>query len=140
MIALGIYAIPDVRRTIESFAGTHVPTEHARRVRETKRKQLEEWQSQSSSTSSSRSWFGGLKGSAPSTDSGSGPPKTWYDTERERFQQGYADDLKYWKENGEAIRNQAKEEQERQLKEMKLSAWGMLTGAGMRPPEQQQQQ
>ncbi|CAO1638755.1 unnamed protein product [Sympodiomycopsis kandeliae] len=135
--AVGIYAIPDVRQTIQSFAGTHVPTEHARRVSETKRKQLEEWQSQqgSSSSSLSKSWFGGFKGQSPPPSEGGGPPKTWYETERERFQQGYAEDLKYWKENGESIRNQAKEEQERQLKEMKLSAWGMLTGAGMRPPE-----
>lgn len=49
---------------------------------------------------------------------------SWFDTERKRYQDGYAEDEKYWKENGDAFRQQAKEEQERQIKEMKLSAWG----------------
>ena len=68
--------------------------------------------------------------------------------------QAFQEDQKYWRENGEAIRRQAKEDQERQIKEMKLSAWGrvaavralrclsahkrssrsMLTGQGMAPP------
>lgn len=53
-----------------------------------------------------------------------GPPKSWLELERERYQQGYMEEQKYWRENGDALRRQAKEEQDRQIKEMKLSAWG----------------
>ena len=55
---------------------------------------------------------------------GAAPQKSWYESERERYMQAFQEDQKYWRENGEAIRRQAKEDQERQIKEMKLSAWG----------------
>ena len=28
-------------------------------------------------------------------------PKSWYELEQERFRQGYLEDQKYWRENGE---------------------------------------
>lgn len=141
--AIGIYAIPDVRQTIKSYGSTNVAQEHARRMQATKQQRIAEWEASGGNKQKLgvKSWIGNIKGGDSSSSSaGSGPPKTWYDTERERFQQGYAEDVRFWKENGEAIRQQAKEDQERQMKEMKLNAWSMLTGAGMRPPEQQQQQ
>ena len=47
--------------------------------------------------------------------------------ERARFQQGYLEDQKFWRENGEALRKQMVEEQERQLAEMKMNAWEGVT-------------
>lgn len=152
--AIGIYQIPDVRAPIKAYEGQHIPTEYNKRQREVKEAEDAAWLAKHGSGKSSgagstlSSLLGGFKSSgkappAAGSTTASGRPKTFYELERDRYQAGYLEDQKYWKENGEALRKQAKEEQERQMKEMKLSAWGMLTGQGMRPPEQgdgQQQQ
>ncbi|PWN53050.1 NIF-domain-containing protein [Violaceomyces palustris] len=137
--SIGIYGIEDVRTTIKAYEGTHIPTEHAKREREIKQRQLEEWQAKRDKLVGLRGGlFGGIR---PSSGSSSDqPPKTFIELERERFQQGYLEDQKFWKENAEAFRKQAKEDQERQLKEMKLSAWSFLTGQGLKPPGQEQAQ
>lgn len=153
--AVGIYNIQDVRGTIKAYAGTDVASEHVRRMREKKEKELQEWKESGGGGAGGnklagiKSWFGGIKsGGAPSSSpssSGDGPPKTWYETQREQYQEGYALDHKWWEDNKEAFRKQAKEEQDRQIKEMKLNALSMITGgfipgAAQRPEEQAAQQ
>lgn len=64
------------------------------------------------------------RGQDPNAGSAGKPPKSWYEQEQERYMQGYLEDQKYWRENGDALRQAAKEDQERQIKEMKLSTWG----------------
>ena len=49
--------------------------------------------------------------------------KSWYEQERDRYQAAYLEEEKYWAEHGPEIRQKAKEDQERQLKEMKTNAW-----------------
>ena len=131
--AIGIYNIADVRKTIKAYEGTHIPTEHAKRQAEFTLKAEEEWKRKHQTKNS---FFGGLTSATAKAD----VPKSWYEQEKERFQQGYMEDLKYWRENGDSIRQQAKDEQEKQLKEMKLNAWGFLTGQGMKQPGQDQPQ
>lgn len=113
--AIGIYGIPDVRTTIAAYAGTHIPTEHARRQAALKAQELQDLEKKKSSMR----LFGGIR--EPSSGNSN---LSWFDQERKRYQDGYAEDEKYWKENGEKFRQQAKEDQERQIKEMKLNAWG----------------
>lgn len=147
--AIGIYQIPDVRAPIKAYEGQHIPTEYNKRQREVKEAEDAAWlakngpggKSTGGAASTLSTLLGGFKSSSKPTPAAgsttaSGRPKTFYELERDRYQAGYLEDQKYWKENGEALRRQAKEEQERQMKEMKLSAWGMLTGQGMKPPEQ----
>lgn len=131
--AIGIYNIADVRKTIKAYEGTHIPTEHAKRQAEFALNAEEEWKRKHQTKNS---FFGGLTSATAKSD----VPKSWYEQEKERFQQGYMEDLKYWRENGDSIRQQAKDEQEKQLKEMKLNAWGFLTGQGMKQPGQDQPQ
>ncbi|UZJ51627.1 hypothetical protein CBS101457_000947 [Exobasidium rhododendri] len=133
--AIGIYNVEDVRQTIKAYQGDYIPTEYVKRQAELKIKNDEDWK-QKHQSRSSNSWLGGLASSTSKADI----PKSWYDRERERFQQGYMEDQKYWRENGDAVRQQLKDDQEKQLKEMKLNAWGFLTGQGMKPagPETQQ--
>lgn len=138
--AIGIYNIQDVRQTIKAYEGTHIPTEHIKRQKMIREQEEEEWKRKHENAKGS--WLGGIRGA---TGKAGEMPKTWYEIEQERFRQGYMEDQKYWKENGELLRQQAKEEQEKKLKEMKLNAWGFLTGAAMQPPpqdgtQQQQQQ
>lgn len=130
--AIGIYNIQDVRQTLKAYEGTHIPTEHIKRQKQLKEKEEEEWRSKHAEAKSS--FLGGLRGAS---GKGNEIPKTWYELEQERFRQGYLEDQKYWKENGEALRQQAKDEQEKKLKELKLNAWGFLTGAAMQPPPQE---
>jgi len=122
--SIGIYGIEDVRKPIKSYEGLHIPTEHAKRLASTLKADEADRKAKQS-----KRLFGGLREGA-----GAAPQKSWYESERERYMQAFQEDQKYWRENGEAIRRQAKEDQERQIKEMKLSAWGMLTGQGMAPP------
>lgn len=140
--AIGIYGIGDVRSTVKAYQGVHVATEYNRRQLEIKEQQLADWQ-QKKGTSSTRSWFGGLSSTASSSQSssasspGGGPPKSWFDLERERYQQGYLDDEKYWRENGEKLRKAAQEEQEAKMKEMKLSVLDLLSGKQFQQPAPQ---
>ncbi|EPQ28229.1 uncharacterized protein PFL1_04056 [Pseudozyma flocculosa PF-1] len=131
--AIGIYNIDDVRNTIKAYEGKHIPTEHARRANEIRERELAEIRAKNERLGKLGGLFGGIK----SAGAGPAPDKTWYEMERERYQAGYAEDLKYWRENGEALRKQAKEEQERQIKEMKLNAWSVITGQGLKPPGQE---
>lgn len=132
---IGIHGIQDVRGALKAYEGTYIPDEYNARQAEIKAREYEEWKAKKASggggSSKLSSWIGSLKGQPQSTD---GPPKTFYDVERERFQAAYQEDQKFWRENGPAMRQQAKEDQERQIKEMKMNAWGMLTGAGMANP------
>ncbi|SPO21528.1 related to TIM50 - mitochondrial inner membrane import translocase subunit [Ustilago trichophora] len=127
--AIGIYGIDDVRTTIKAYEGQHIPTEHARRAAAIRQRELEENKARAERLGKFGSVFGGV---SRSQTAGLPLDKTMYDLERERFVQAYLEDQKYWKENGEALRKQAKEEQERQIREMKLNTWGFFTG-GMKP-------
>ncbi len=116
-----------MRKTIEAYKGTHIPTEHAKRQTEIRALEYETWQKnqekRSKGVGALAGMFGGSARGVQDPLLASGEFKTWYDLERERFQQAYQEDEKYWRENGDAIRKAAKEDQERQLKEMKLNAW-----------------
>ena len=127
--AIGIYNIDDVRATIKAYEGAHIPTEHARRTAAIREKELAENKARAERLGKFGSVFGGVSRSATA---GLPADKTLYDLERERFVQAYLEDQKYWKENGDALRKQAKEEQERQIRDMKLNTWGFFTG-GMKP-------
>ena len=69
------------------------------------------------------------------------PPKTFLEQERKRFLQGYLEDQKFWLENGEKLRKQMQEEQEKQLREMKMNAWEGVTRifSGAPPPPEHHQ-
>jgi mitochondrial import inner membrane translocase subunit TIM50 len=118
-----------VRKTLEAYKDKHIPTEHARRQAEIRAAEYGEWEKKQAKVASSlasgfRGMLGGRGGdSAAAGGAGKAEFNTWYDLERKRFQDAYLEDEKYWKENGDAIRKQAKEDQERQLKDMKLDAW-----------------
>lgn len=127
--AIGIYNIDDVRTTIKAYSGTHIPTEHARRASEIRAKELAENKARQERMGKFGSVFGGVSRSA---NAGLPVDKTIYELERERYVQAYLEDMKYWKENGEALRKQAKEDQERQIREMKMNTWGFLMG-GAKP-------
>lgn len=134
--AIGIYGIDDVRATLKAYEGTHIPTEHARRVAQIRERELAENKARLERMGKFGSVFGGV---SRSQSAGLPADKTIYDLERERFVQAYLEDQKYWKENGEALRKQAKEEQERQIREMKLNTWGFFTG-GMKPGAKEDEQ
>ncbi|GAC96900.1 phosphatase [Pseudozyma hubeiensis SY62] len=130
--AIGIYNIEDVRNTIKAYSGTHIPTEHARRTAAIRERELAENKARVERMGKFGSVFGGVSRSA---NAGLPADKTMYDLERERYVQAFLEDQKYWKENGEALRRQAKEEQDRQIREMKMNTWGFFTG-GMKPGQQ----
>lgn len=142
--AIGIYAIPDVRSTVKVYAGVHVPTEYNKRQREEKEKEWADWQAKKASGGAGgRGWLGSLFSSSSSSSSlraTDGPPKTWFDSERERFRQSYAEDEKFWRENGERLRKEAQEEQEKRMKEMGVTILDVLTGRAFRQPQQQPSQ
>lgn len=116
--AVAIYNVLDVRETLKSFAGTHIPTEHARRQAELRATEEAEWKQKKQK--SIGSLFGGVRDAASAGQA----PKSWFDLERERNQQAYMEEQKFWQEHGEALRQQAKEDYEKRLKEMKMNAWG----------------
>ncbi|SNX82730.1 probable Mitochondrial import inner membrane translocase subunit TIM50 [Melanopsichium pennsylvanicum] len=123
--AIGIYNIEDVRSTIRAYEGSHIPTEHAKRAKEIREREIEENQARVKRLGK----FGSVLGGISRSQTANMPvDKTIYDLERERFVQAYLEDQKFWKENGDAMRKQAKEEQERQIREMKLNTWGFFTG------------
>ncbi len=106
--AIGIYNIDDVRTTLKAYSGYHIPTEHAKRAASIREKELAENKARVERMGKFGSVFGGVSRSA---NAGLPADKTIYDLERERYLQAYLEDQKYWKENGEALRKQAKEEQ-----------------------------
>ncbi|PWN26560.1 NIF-domain-containing protein [Jaminaea rosea] len=132
--AIAIYNIADVRPVLKNYEGQYLPEEFARKQREDKQRRLAEWQASGSKPSgSSSSWgslFSGIKGSSsPSAQGGAhGPPKTLFEQEQDRFRQQYVEEQKYWAENGEAMRKAAKEEQEKQMANMKFSVFDLLSG------------
>ncbi|KAJ1019449.1 hypothetical protein NDA16_004566 [Ustilago loliicola] len=125
--AIGIYNIDDVRTTIKAYSGTHIPSEHARRTAQIREKELAENKARAERLGKFGGVFGGV-----SRNANVPVDKTIYELERNRYVQAYLEDQKYWKENGESLRKQAKEEQDRQIREMKLNTWGFFTG-GMKP-------
>lgn len=132
--AVNIYNIPDVRQTLKAYEGTHIPTEHIKRQKMLKEAEEEKWRSKHDGK---QSWLGSIFGA---TSGNKEMPKTWYELEQDRLRQAYQEEQKFWLENGEKFRQQAKEEQEKKLKEMKLNAWGFITGAAMQSPGDQAQQ
>ncbi|PWN44359.1 NIF-domain-containing protein [Ceraceosorus guamensis] len=126
--AIGIFDAQDVRPILKAYQGEHVPTKFAAWEEEWRRTQEAE------RTKKQGSGLGRIFGGGLREGGGSTAPKNLLDAERERMHQAYAADQKYWAENGEMLRQQQKEEQEKALKEMKLSAWVMITGQGMKPP------
>lgn len=132
--AVGIYNIPDVRRTIKAYEGTHIPTEHLSRTNEMRAAAYKSWLEKQDKKKHSP--FAFLTMSAQKDDTF----KTWYDTERERYQAAYEADEKFWRENGEKIRQQAKEEQDKQIEEFKSNALATLTGGFFSKPTEQGQQ
>ena len=134
--AMALYRLQDVRPVIKRFEGKYIPLEWSKEDKKRRDEERAKWEASKSSPSSKVSfWFGSSSSSSSSSpSSSSGPPKSYYDVEKERYQQAYLEDLKFWQENGEALRNQAKAEQEKQMKEMKLNAWSMITGQGMPSP------
>ncbi|CBQ70754.1 related to TIM50-mitochondrial inner membrane import translocase subunit [Sporisorium reilianum SRZ2] len=132
--AMGIYGIDDVRTTLRAYADTHIPTEHARRAAAVRERELADNRARAERIGKFGSVFGGV---SRSPTAAMPADKTLYDLERDRYVQAYLEDQKYWAENGEALRKHAKDEQERQIRDMKLNTWGFFTG-GMKPPAQPQ--
>lgn len=142
--AIAIYNIADVRPVLKKYEGQYLPEAFARAQREDKEKRLAEWKAAGGKSGGSggggvASWFGGLKsaGTPSGSTAGDGPPKTLFEQEQERFRQQYLEEQKYWAENGEAMRKAAKEEQEKQMANMKLSVFDMLSGKQFQAAEQQ---
>ncbi|KAL4399752.1 mitochondrial inner membrane protein required for protein import [Malassezia pachydermatis] len=133
--AIGIYGVSDVRTTLKAYEGKHIPTEYAINEAQVKKRHEEEWLAKKERLGGLSGLFGGIMSGQASNKE---PPKTFLEQERVRFQQGYLEDQKFWRENGEALRKQMQEEQERQLQEMKLNAWEgvtrIFTGAPPPPP------
>lgn len=129
--AIGIYNIDDVRNTIKAYTGTHIPTEHARRTAAIRERELADNKARLERMGKFGSVFGRVSRSA---SAGLPADKTLYDLERERYLQAYLEEQKYWNENGDAIRKQAKDEQDRQIREMKINTWGFFTG-GLKPQQ-----
>jgi import inner membrane translocase subunit TIM50 len=127
--AIGIYNIQDVRPTIKAYEGTYLPTEHAKRQLETKRLQEEDWKKKHENKKGS--WFGGFSSAVSKTDI----PKSFYELEKERFQKAYMEDEQYWKENGPILKKQMEEEQQKMIKESKISPLAFLSGIGPQPKE-----
>ena len=121
--AIGIYGVDDVRATLKAYEGKHIPTAYAENELKLKMRHEEEWRAKKERLGG----FSSLFGSVASGQSMSEVPKTFLEMERARFQQGYLEDQKFWRENGEALRKQMVEEQERQLAEMKMNAWEGVT-------------
>lgn len=132
--AIGIYGVEDVRNTIKAYHGKNIPTEYAKNEAILKERHDEEWRAKKERLGGLSSLFGGVASGQPMTND---PPKTFVETERARFHQGYLEDQKFWQENGEKLRKQMQEEQEKQLREMKLNAWeGVTRMFGGGPPPQ----
>ncbi|WFD32984.1 mitochondrial inner membrane protein required for protein import [Malassezia sp. CBS 17886] len=133
--AIGIYGVEDVRNTLKAYQGKDIPTEYAKNETILKQRHEEEWRAKKERLGSFSIFGGAASGQSMSGD----PPKTMLELERARFQQGYLEDQKFWTENGDALRKQMQEEQEKQLREMKLNAWEgvsrMFGGAGAPPPD-----
>lgn len=132
--AIGIYGVEDVRKTLQAYAGKHIPTEHAKNEQLLKERHDEEWRAKKQRLGGLSSMFGGIASGQPMTNE---PPPTFVELERARFNQGYLEDQKFWQENGEKLRKQMQEEQEKQLREMKLNAWegvSRMFGGGSVPP------
>ena len=99
-----------------------------------KQRHEEEWHAKKQRLGGLSSMFGGIASGQPMTNE---PPPTFVELERARFHQGYLEDQKFWQENGEKLRKQMQEEQEKQLREMKLNAWeGVSRMFGATPPPQ----
>lgn len=131
--AIGIYGVDDVRTTLKAYQGKHIPSEYAKNEQLLKERHEEEWRAKKERMGGLSSLFGGITGTTLSKE----PPKTMIEQERARYQQGYLEDQKFWKENGEKLRKQMQEEQEKQLRDMKLNAWDGVTrmfGGGPPPP------
>ncbi|CCU98475.1 unnamed protein product [Malassezia sympodialis ATCC 42132] len=133
--AIGIYGVDDVRNTLQAYQGLHIPSAYAESEARLKARHEEEWRAKKERLGGLSSVFGGVTSGQSMKG---GPPPMFVEQERIRFQQGYLEDQKFWRENGEALRQQMKEEQEKQLREMKMNAWEgvtrMFTGAPPPPP------
>jgi len=133
--AIGIYGVDDVRNTLQAYQGLHIPSAYAESEARLKARHEEEWHAKKERLGGFSSVFGGVTSGQSMKG---GPPPMFVEQERIRFQQGYLEDQKFWRENGEALRQQMKEEQEKQLREMKMNAWEgvtrMFTGAPPPPP------
>ncbi|WFC98803.1 mitochondrial inner membrane protein required for protein import [Malassezia yamatoensis] len=132
--AIGIYGVDDVRRTLKAYEGKHIPSEHAKNEQLLKQRHEEEWHAKKQRLGGLSSMFGSISSGQAMTNE---PPPMLVELERARYNQGYLEDQKFWQENGEKLRKQMQEEQEKQLREMKLNAWEGVTrmfGGGAPPP------
>ncbi|WFD07504.1 mitochondrial inner membrane protein required for protein import [Malassezia vespertilionis] len=137
--AIGIYGVEDVRTTLKVYEGKHITTEHAKSEAMLKKRHEEEWQARKQRLGGLSSLFGSVSTGHSTKE----PPKTLLETERARFHQGYLEDMRFWKENGEKLRKEMLEEQEKQLQQMKMNAWDGVArifggGAGTPPPPQEE--
>ena len=134
---------PDVRRTLESFSGKHIPTEYARREALAREKFDEERQVEMGRRRGSKgpSLLGNLfgVGSAPqpsgletSLSEAFEQGKTYMDLVRERGQKQYEFIDKEIRENGHKwlaeMAAEEKKAQDEMYKNMKSSVLGALTG------------
>lgn len=135
--AIGIYGVDDVRKTLQAYQGRHIPTAYAESEALLKKRYEDEWRAKKERMGGLSSLFG----SVTSGQSMNEPPKTFLEQERKRFLQGYLEDQKFWLENGEKLRKQMQEEQEKQLREMKMNAWEGVTRifSGAPPPPEHHQ-
>lgn len=136
--AIGIYGVDDVRTTLRAYEGKHIPSAYAESEALMKERHENEWRAKKERLGGLSSLFGSVTGGQSSSKE---PPKTFLDQERVRYVQGYLEDQKFWRENGEALRKQMLEEQEKQLREMKMNAWEGVTRifSGAPPPPEHHQ-
>ena len=128
--AIGIYGVSDVRTTLKAYEGKYIPVEYPKSEMLSKQRQEEEWRAKKQHSGGLTSMFGSVRPGS----TGSEPPTSFLDSERKRFLQGYLEDQKFWRVNGETLRKQMREEQEKQMKEMSMSAWDGLSQLFRGPP------
>lgn len=108
---LAAVEVADVRESLKTYKGTHIPTEYLRREQELRDKIA------ASRSNSRASFFGGKKEKG-------GKVEIFMDQQRARAQQAHKEYMTYLKENGEKMLKEEKEREEEMLKGMKTSVLG----------------
>ncbi|CCX14387.1 HAD-like domain-containing protein [Pyronema domesticum] len=127
--------VPDVRKVIKDFDGTHIPTEFARReelIREQLRKELGNTKGKKKGPPS---WALGVLGMKPKEDEGD-DVKTFMDIARERGQQNYLETQKHLAEHKEELLREQQQAEKEMAEQMKTSLSKIFTEGLPKAPGQ----
>ncbi|RUS16868.1 HAD-like domain-containing protein [Endogone sp. FLAS-F59071] len=128
--AIALTNVEDVRPVLKSFSDTDIPKEWAHReklMNDMIRKQWEEEQAQRRSKRS-------LMSLLSHTTEEQGPPPSFLDQARKQYREQFANEHDDMKKMAEEQLKQSVEEQQRQMREMKMTVWQLMSTVSQGQP------